>query len=496
MRYATRLHGEFSELFASDVGLMTGDTGSPGFFLVYFADFETPPDDDDIRLAGVPISHLEQADDQALFSTTPAGLQRKLDALRRWCARNGIAINVVKTKCALFGRLPAEIILPRFEVGSRPLPWTEEYCYVGTTFTSTHRNIFNTHYTNKATKARQIAGSLISLAAYTGPIRPDIGRRLYMARVDPHLVFGCEAMPDADDAVKGMEHAQRTFLRRLLGLNPRSVVCVLFTETGIMPLRYRRAEIVLRYLAYIAALPPNHYAHIALLDTLELAQANKPGWLVDVLWSWRKLDKPLIMDVPELVEFIRNSSFDALITRLHDLAKASATVVINNAPKLELISGRRERNRDGQLVIAEVYRLRDYLLVPIATHRMALTRLLLSDHILAVEQMRRAVRGQRRGVPHDQRICRFCRETHVEDVLHALFVCTSSPELVQARSSFTTSLEEKVEGITGWHEGNPLGLLHEILSRRRVVALLARYAFEVTRIFELEPLFVAAAHAS
>jgi hypothetical protein len=35
MRYATRLHGEFSELFASDVGLMTGGTGSPGFFLVY-----------------------------------------------------------------------------------------------------------------------------------------------------------------------------------------------------------------------------------------------------------------------------------------------------------------------------------------------------------------------------------------------------------------------------------------------------------------------------
>jgi hypothetical protein len=70
-------------------------------------------------------------------------------------------------------------------------------------------------------------------------------------------------------------------LRRLLGLNPRSVVCVLFTEKGIVPLHYRRA---------IAALPPNHYAHIALLDTLELAQANKPGWLVNVLKSEWKLN--------------------------------------------------------------------------------------------------------------------------------------------------------------------------------------------------------------
>jgi hypothetical protein len=53
-----------------------------------------------------------------------------------------------------------------------------------------------------------------------------------------------------------------------------------------------------------------------------------------------------------------------------------------------------------------------------------------------------------------------------------------------------------VEGITGWHERNPLALLHEILSRKRIVALLARYAFEVTRIFESEPLFVTAAEAS
>jgi hypothetical protein len=75
---------------------------------------------------------------------------------------------------------------------------------------------------------------------------------------------------------------------------------------------------------------------------------------------------------------------------------------------------------------------------------------------------------------------------HVKDVLHAFFACTSSPELVQALSNFITYLEEKVEDNTGRYEGNPLELLQENLPRKRVVALLARYAFEVTRIFESE----------
>jgi hypothetical protein len=62
--------------------------------------------------------------------------------------------------------------------------------------------------------------------------------------------------------------------------------------------------------------------------------------------------------------------------------------------------------------------------------------------------------GSPEGVPRDQRTCWFCREVHVEDVLHALFACTSSPELVQARSSFITSLEKKVEGITVGTKGS------------------------------------------
>jgi hypothetical protein len=177
--------------------------------------------------------------------------------------------------------------------------------------------------------------------------------------------------------------------------------------------------------------------------------------------------------------------------RLQENAKAAARIVIERAPRLDLLRGRCERDSEGCLVDAPVFRLRDYLLVPIAAHCIALTRLLLSDHNLAVEQVRRPVRGQRRGVPHEQRYCRFCRRDYVEDALHALFGCESSPSLTAKRESFVDQLEQKVPGIMGWHEGRPLALLHEILSRKRAVGLLAWFAFKVMRVFDAEPLYTA-----
>jgi ribonuclease HI len=137
MRYTTSLGGTYSELFASDIGVMTGDTASPGLFLVFLADFTLPDDPGDICLAGLPISHLEQADDMVLFSTTPQGLQRKINALFQWCRRNGLIISVDKTMCAVFAKPPR--IISIFTVGHNALPNTTEYTYVGIVFRSDAR---------------------------------------------------------------------------------------------------------------------------------------------------------------------------------------------------------------------------------------------------------------------------------------------------------------------------------------------------------------------
>ncbi|KAF8178998.1 hypothetical protein K438DRAFT_1977489 [Mycena galopus ATCC 62051] len=189
----------------------SGDSASPGLWNIFFADF-FPPDPDDVMLDGIAVSHVEQADDVALFSTTAAGVQRR-------------------TQWMLFGQLPCS--LPIIYVGRTAIGLVDKYKYVGIWFTSTSRLIFSHHYTLKASKARSISYTTISADSFVGVLPPREGLMLYKARVDPHLTSGCEVVLNVDRSLAStLETPQIYFLRRLLGLNRRSMLAVLFTETG------------------------------------------------------------------------------------------------------------------------------------------------------------------------------------------------------------------------------------------------------------------------
>lgn len=77
---------------------------------------------------------------------------------------------------------------------------------------------------------------------------------------------------------------------------------------------------------------------------------------------------------------------------------------------------------------------RRYLLIRNKAARQALTRMLLSDHRLAVET------GRWEGVERCQRLCRLC-EAAVEDPEHVLFVCTANAPLLLHRASFWDELQ-------------------------------------------------------
>ncbi|KAJ3870388.1 hypothetical protein F5051DRAFT_302124, partial [Lentinula edodes] len=60
----------------------------------------------------------------------------------------------------------------------------------------------------------------------------------YMGRVDPYLKNGAEVIVDIYDVRKQLESVQHYFIRRMLGLNGKSMVALLFSETGLWPIRY------------------------------------------------------------------------------------------------------------------------------------------------------------------------------------------------------------------------------------------------------------------
>jgi hypothetical protein len=137
MAYVMQDRTRLGAAFKSIIGVLTGDTASPILWNIYFADLGTWLEDDlqDVHLFLRCISHVEQADDVALFSTAFHALQRKLDRFLEWCDQNFMVIRAPKSKWMIMGL--GDIVQPRLKAREEAMELVSEYKYVGVWFTLT-----------------------------------------------------------------------------------------------------------------------------------------------------------------------------------------------------------------------------------------------------------------------------------------------------------------------------------------------------------------------
>ncbi|KAK0188412.1 hypothetical protein F5146DRAFT_664893 [Armillaria mellea] len=120
--------------------------------------------------------NIEHADDGALFSSARA-LQVHLDEYSQWSNRKGLRVNIAKTKAMVFGRVPKS--LPTFRINGEPVAWVNEHRYLGANFTSSHANIFKTHYGIKSKVVKKMASATFILDKFLGDLPPREGLILY-----------------------------------------------------------------------------------------------------------------------------------------------------------------------------------------------------------------------------------------------------------------------------------------------------------------------------
>ncbi|KAF5318373.1 hypothetical protein D9758_018673 [Tetrapyrgos nigripes] len=226
MEYVVESNGECSMSFKAHMCVLMGDPASPTLWLLYMHDFALEEHPDDISLMATVISHLEHADDVVLISSSCHGLQFHLDTFAKWCSENALVVNGLKSWAMVFGPLISQ--LPILTLAGEIVQYTKQHTYVGITFCSTERNIFAAHFSRIATEARKNANAVLSIESVVGSLLPESARILYTAQVDPYLVNGCDIMLDV----------QKTYLRRVLGINNHSILAPLFMELAILPLQY------------------------------------------------------------------------------------------------------------------------------------------------------------------------------------------------------------------------------------------------------------------
>ncbi len=111
----------------------------------------------------------------------------------------------------------------------------------------------------KVSKVRKSINALFVAENFVGTIHPKDGIAIYMATVDPHLMSACDISIDIDATLlTQLERIQKLFIRRLLGVANHSPVALLFSETGMWPVKYRRIILALRYWQYALSLPEDH----------------------------------------------------------------------------------------------------------------------------------------------------------------------------------------------------------------------------------------------
>ncbi|KAJ7231405.1 hypothetical protein B0H12DRAFT_1029491 [Mycena haematopus] len=443
------------------------------------------PDFDDVILAGIRISLLAQADDLLIVSLSARGLQAKLATLEHWCAKNFITVNMIKTIILIFG--PMTLPHPVFLLGTTQLKLETAEKYVGVNIRSDLRNMFADHYEAKARTARYCGHRIMAIEDMTGRLTPKELKQLYMARVDCHLIHGCEISPDSEDLhVKKLAKVQINFLRQMLNMHSRSMIAPLFTETGITPLRVRRLLLALSHLCYMLDLSDDHYARAALNSSFELADSGKKSWVSDLTKAASRL--PFHCPVLILTRQTTKADVENYSKLVQKLMKEWLQAEIDSSDKLYLLHGRREPQKDkGPTQVTSC--MRHYLsMVNTQKHREAITSIMLSTHRLAVEVLR-YVDHEHQPVPRSDRLCRCCRK-EIETPEHALLTCESSDKLVELRSIFLRKLFTNLPNLRNrMAELSNTEFLKAIIYPRSTIALVAKFAHDVLAVFYDVPVF-------
>jgi hypothetical protein len=158
--------------------------------------------------------------------------------------------------------------------------------------------IWTEQYKVKAQKAATVANVLLGLDRFVGSLPAWDARTLYMARVDPYLTAGCDVCLDIDlKSLARLDRVQVKFLRRMLGVGRRSMKAVLFSETGIWPIKYRRVHLALKYLCYLLGLDSERPASNALQESIHLDRNQQLSWMNDLRIVLSRLYVPVSLNI-------------------------------------------------------------------------------------------------------------------------------------------------------------------------------------------------------
>ena len=182
-----------SPLIENNMGVNQGGVLSPFLFRKFLQDLcQYFENEDGINLGEEILMYLLWADDLVMLAETAEGLQRQIERLARYCLRNQLIINALKTKIVIFGKKsgPSE-----FHVHGNPIEIVHSYKYLGVLFSSCTTlvgNPFKNNFQYLADNAGKAIHSIYSSSNILGRFPVHTSFALFDSLVKPILEYGSE----------------------------------------------------------------------------------------------------------------------------------------------------------------------------------------------------------------------------------------------------------------------------------------------------------------
>ena len=429
---AVKTSDGLSDSFEAVMGVKQGCPLSPTLFGLYLDDFELAlerfshmADLPSLSVQRVPA--LLYADDKALVSKSPEGLQAQMDLLQAYAVKWQLTVNVGKTKAMVFlpptpGARQVYPLLLSFE--GAPVEIVQSFKYLGV-------ELHSTKGLSTAAECRMLSGERAQMAVITrcrqlGIQDPVLQMHLWDALVKPVLLYGVE-MWGANDIRKGVlpgEILQRSFLRRLLGVRSGTPNMAVLAEVGRFPLLIFSAQLLCKAWNRMVSMEDDRLVKQAFRVSAALAARAAPGatpptWAGQVAGFITSMGMPCDLSAPQRVDV------KALVRQMEETYLASVTA--STATKM------REYLALQPSLTLESYKPAAYLrAVGGWKQRKRLAQLRTGSHWLAVETGRFGVGG---GASRDMRHCQRCASSAVDDVEHMVFDCAALENIRLRHSS-------------------------------------------------------------
>ena len=403
---AVKVNEHFTDFFPAQQGLKQGCGLSPALFSIYINDLaaEINALHCGIKFDNNEVSILLYADDVVLIAESADDLQNMLNTLNNWCNKWRLAVNESKTKIVHFRNKNQSRSNFIFQCGEKVITFEHEYKYLGFWFNEYDLEKSVTEVSKAASRA---LGAVYMKYLHTGGMSYDVYTKMIETIVEP-VLFYCSGIWGTRKFPK-VQSVLNKACRYFLGVTKNAPNIATRGDMGWVAAEVKQKLECVRLWCRLKNMPESRTAH------------RIHQWSLSMSRSWENVMLKHIEDL-ELQNYMltqspnKSACLKAAREKMTQLdisnwenALANNGTDANNRNKLRTY--RTYKNKLNTEYYVKLNMRRD--------HRRILARFRSCNLPLAIE----TGRFTKPKTPLNQRLCRFCKASVIEDETHFLISC-------------------------------------------------------------------------